>query len=240
MLNILRQIIFYISLLLIGLLGFFISLAKPFHPNNVFYFCRIFGKFASTLMGFKVEIQNHEIFEKHKNFVVISNHQDNMDIIVCSHAVPKGCVSLGKKSIKWVPLFGQFYWLSGNILIDRSNKRKALASMNLIKEKLTNPKSNMSIWIMPEGTRSKGRGVLPFKKGAFITALNTGLPIIPVAISTFEKSIDLNKWSPGTMKMRVLDPIPTAGLTKEDLPELMEKCRNQLIENIEELDKSQS
>jgi 1-acyl-sn-glycerol-3-phosphate acyltransferase len=191
-------------------------------------------------MGIKIEVQNREIFKRHKNFVVISNHQHNMDIIVASHATPKGCVSLGKKSIKWVPLFGQFYWLSGNILIDRSNKRKALASMNLIKEKLTDPDSNMSIWIMPEGTRSKGRGILPFKKGAFITALNTGLPIIPVAISTFENSIDLNKWSPGTIKVKVLEPIPTAGLSKEDLPELIEKCRNLMIQNVNELDKSLS
>ena len=74
-------------------------------------------------------------------------------------------MSIGKKSILWMPLFGQIYWLSGNILIDRANRARAFETLAQtavkIKEKC------LSIWIFPEGTRSRGRGLLPFKAGAF-------------------------------------------------------------------------
>jgi len=119
--------------------------------------------------------------------------------------VPKNCVSLGKKSLKWIPFFGQLYWLSGNILIDRANRSKAAGTISKAAEKIK--KNGLSIWVFAEGTRSYGRGLLPFKTGAFHTAMSADVPVVPVCMNTTHKTIKLNRWDNGTIYIEMLAPI---------------------------------
>ena len=146
-------------------------------------------------------------------------------------------VSLGKKSLRWIPLFGQFYWLSGNILIDRKRQGKAFKSMDKATKALT--KKNISVWIFPEGTRSKGKGLLPFKKGPFHTAIKAQVQIVPIVISSYDKFLDLGKLNSGNILAEVLDPIETKGKTKVDLDDLlnesyekMNACFNKLNDEL--------
>ena len=76
-----------------------------------------------------------------------------------------GTVSLGKRSLVYIPLFGWLYWLSGNILIDRKNKSKARDTLGVAIKKII--ERRISVWVFPEGTRSYSEGLLPFKTGAF-------------------------------------------------------------------------
>ncbi len=68
-----------------------------------------------------------------------------------------------------MPLFGQLYWLTGNILIDRANRSKAKGTIDQVVNSIK--ESDVSVWMFPEGTRSRGRGLLPFKTGAFHAAM---------------------------------------------------------------------
>ena len=61
----------------------------------------------------------------------------------------ENCVSLGKKSLKWIPFFGQLYWLSGNILIDRANRSKAAGTISKSAEKIK--QKGLSVWMFPGG-----------------------------------------------------------------------------------------
>ena len=97
-----------------------------------------------------------------------------------------------------------FYWLSGNILIDRTNRSKAAGTISKAAEKIK--QNGLSVWMFPEGTRSYGRGLLPFKTGAFHTALNAQVPVIPVCMSTTDKTIKLNRWDNGTICIDMLAP----------------------------------
>jgi 1-acyl-sn-glycerol-3-phosphate acyltransferase len=95
----------------------------------------------------------------------------------------------------------------------------------------------LSIWIMPEGTRSRGRGLLPFKKGGFITAINAQVPIVPVVCNSYAKTVNLSKIRSGKIIAKILDPINTKGLTLENLDELMKKTHLIFENTIAELDK---
>ena len=165
--------------------------------------------------------------------VIIANHQSNYDVITISGGVTPGVVSVGKKSLKWIPLFGQLYWLSGNIFIDRSNKTRAKQTMT---DLLTHMKKrNLSIWMFPEGTRSKGRGLLPFKMGAFHIALQAKVPLLPIVLSNIN-DFSLNRWDNGYAIIDYLDPIETESFSETQVKEIAKIARDKMLEKIEALD----
>jgi 1-acyl-sn-glycerol-3-phosphate acyltransferase len=79
------------------------------------------------------------------------------------------------------PVFGQLYWLTGNLLIDRNNRAKAHGTIAEVVNAFK--KRNISFWMFPEGTRSRGRGLLPFKTGAFHAALRLACRLFRCAFS---------------------------------------------------------
>jgi 1-acyl-sn-glycerol-3-phosphate acyltransferase len=95
----------------------------------------------------------------------------------------------------------------------------------------------MSIWVFAEGTRSHGKGLAPFKKGAFQMAINAQVPIIPVCANNYVRGIRLNRWRSGEVILRALPPIATQGLTLDDMPALMAQCHAQMQGCIAQLDK---
>ena len=185
-------------------------------------------------IGIQTEVGGREHFDADKPYIVVANHQSNGDLVIGGSIVPNRTVSVGKKSLKWVPLFGQLYWLAGNVLIDRGNPRKAMEAMAITKEALI--AKNTKIWFFAEGTRNKGKNMLPFKKGAFVTAINAGVPIIPVCCSSYLDGFDINKWDNGVARLRVLPAVSTAGYTQENVQELMDELHATMLNNIKQLD----
>ena len=96
--------------------------------------------------------------------------------------------------------------------------------------------NDMSIWVFPEGTRSHGKGLGQFKKGAFQMAISAGVPIIPLCANNYVRALDLNRWHSGDIILRALSPISTTGMTIEDVPALIERCREQMKTCIAGLD----
>ena len=91
--------------------------------------------------------------------------------------------------------------------------------------------------MFPEGTRSRGRGMLPFKTGAFHAAMAAGVPVVPVCVSTTQGRIKLNRWNNGVVIVEMLPPVDTSKYTREQVRELAEDCRQMMIKRIAELDK---
>ena len=191
-------------ILLSCIFGLLLSIVRPFHPNNVHIIASWFGSVAKML-GVKVVRKYHPDSVNLGPAVYVANHQNSYDLFTIPAMVPKNCVSVGKKSLKWVPFFGQLYWLSGNILIDRTNRSKAAGTISKAAEKIK--KNGLSVWMFAEGTRSYGRGLLPLKTGAFHTALSAQVPIVPVCMSTTHKTIKLNRWDNGIIYIEMLAPI---------------------------------
>jgi 1-acyl-sn-glycerol-3-phosphate acyltransferase len=233
MLAILRIFLLGLSLLIFTPLGLILCLIRPFNPTNLYIFACTWGPISHKILGFKAVFTNKENIESNRPCVYIMNHQTNFDIVIGGIIRSPRMVSLGKKEILWFPIFGLFYWLSGNILIKREKRHKALKAMEKVKEAIKN--KNLSILIMPEGTRSKGAGLGAFKKGAFRTAVAAQVPVVPICVSNWHQCINLNKWDSGTLYINVLAPIPTQGLNAKDINQLTQNARNLMDKELDRL-----
>lgn len=218
---------------LASVLGLFLSALRPFRPSNSRMCAQLYARGALPLINMRVEHIDTDNFPIDRPFIAVSNHQSNWDLVVVGSVVPARTVSVGKKSLRWVPFFGQLYWLAGNVMIDRSNRTKALEAMaetrRALREKLTN------IWIFPEGTRNHGKNMLPFKKGAFFMAIDAGVPIVPVCCSAYLSHLSLARADNGCARLAVLPPVETDGLTADDVERLMADCHALMTAKIEAL-----
>ncbi|PHM39869.1 bifunctional L-3-phosphoserine phosphatase/1-acyl-sn-glycerol-3-phosphate acyltransferase [Xenorhabdus mauleonii] len=237
MLAIIRGIIVILFTVLVFIFGGIYCLFSPRNPCHVMTFGRIFGKLRK-LFGIKLLERIPADARQYGPSIYIGNHQNNFDMIIMSNAVQPRTVTVGKKSLAFIPFFGQIYWLTGNILIDRSNWTKAHGTIAQVVEQIK--KHQISVWMFPEGNRSRGRGLLPFKTGAFHAAITAGVPIVPVCASSTHGNIKLNRWNNGTVIVEMLPPIDTTKYTKAQVRELAEHCRQLMQNKIEELDKEAS
>ncbi len=234
MLYLLRLILMGVHFLVAAVINFAIVFLRPFNPDNTRLCGAVYSVPALRILGLTADIDMVALKNHANPFVIVANHQSNYDLFVFGGVVPRRTVSIGKTGLKWVPLFGQIYWLAGNVLIDRGNAVKAKSAM--LKTTEVMHKKDTSIWVFPEGTRNFGRDLLPFKKGAFQTAIASGAPIVPLCCSSYKRTMQLNRWHAGTIKIKALQPIPTVGLSQHDLPALMELCRLQMQACIAQLD----
>lgn len=233
MLKLLRILVVVILCILICVFGSLFSLIRFKHPSNVGLMARCFGRLY-PLFGLKVEHRFLPNADKIGNCIYIGNHQNNYDMVTISYMVMPRTVSVGKRSLIWIPFFGFLYWVTGNILIDRENRSKAHNTMTTVEKHIV--EDNISIFMFPEGTRSRGRGLLPFKTGAFHTALAAGVPIVPIICSTTHNKVDLNRWNNGKVICEMLEPIDSSQFNKENVREFAEYCHNIMAQRLAELD----
>ncbi len=122
-------------------------LFSPRNPKHVYTFGRLFGK-LSRLFGIKVDLRQSAASKDVGTCVYIANHQSNWDLVTVSNAIRPGAVTVGKKSLAYIPIFGTLYWLTGNILIDRNNRSKAMGTIGQVIDKIK--ERNVSVWLFPE------------------------------------------------------------------------------------------
>jgi 1-acyl-sn-glycerol-3-phosphate acyltransferase len=137
---------------------------------------------------------------------VVSNHQSFIDIPILFRALPINLYFVAKKEIKKMPFIGWFMMLTGMIFIDRSNRQKSYASMQLAGQKI---KKGKNVLTFPEGTRSKDGIIGTFKKGSFSIAIENNIAILPVSIANAENVWNTNKMklNPGMITVKIGEPI---------------------------------
>ncbi len=232
MLFIIRTILIIFCVLLMSIYAIFYCLLSPRNPKNTYHFAMLFAKMA-PLLGLKVTLRIPASAKNNGSVVYIANHQNNYDMVTTSAAVQPGSVTIGKKSLVWVPFFGIIYWLTGNILIDRDNKS---SSKNTIADVVAQMRAkNLAVWIFPEGTRSRGRGLMPFKMGAFHTALQAGVNIVPTVVSNTHQQVNLNRWNNGEVIVEMLEPIDITQYKKREIRRLMNDAHAIMLEKYEQL-----
>lgn len=218
----------------VSFLLFLVSVFRPFHHANATLFCRLLSPTALWLLGLNVKLYGAEIALKNRPCIFVGNHQHLLDLFTYSYILPDRTITLGKKSIRVVPVFGWLYWLSGQLLIDRSNNERAIQTLKRGERMLQ--EKQLSILVFPEGTRSRGKPMGRFKKGAFHLAIETGFPIVPIAGSNVHTTLHLGQWNAGTISMRVLEPMSVVGKTQDDVGSLMEEAREKIKNAVAALD----
>jgi 1-acyl-sn-glycerol-3-phosphate acyltransferase len=161
-------------------------------------------------------------------YVVVSNHESFTDILLISH-LPWEMKWLSKAEMFRWPILGWMMRLAGDVPVKRGFGPSAIEAMGRCREILGR---KVSVMIFPEGTRSTTADLLPFKDGAFRLAVEAGVPILPLAVSGTRTALRKHDWRFGrsVATVRVLEPVETAGLTVEQVPELKEKVRRLIVD----------
>src|SRR4051812_14927995 len=143
------------------------------------------------------------------------NHQSTVDIPAAFAALPANLRFVAKHSLRHVPFVGWYMRMTGMVFVDRSNRARAVASLGRAGEQVRN---GASLLVFPEGTRSRDRKIQAFKKGPFALALAARVPIVPVAVEASGLVLPANAWTfhPGTIRVKVGQPISTEGRSEDD------------------------
>ena len=204
-------------------------------PSGRWYsaFQRIWANWLLQTNGIRVSVRGLENLEKCHSYILLSNHASLLDIPGIISAFPFPVRFMAKKSLAWIPIFGWSLPLSGHILIDRERTRSALKSSQKAASFL---KGGTSIIVFPEGTRSPDGQVKEFKGGAFLLALKSQAPIVPVSVSGTYQMLPRTGWCfwPGTIQIDVGKPLPTQGVPLAAARLFMRRVRDTIIQNLNE------
>ena len=140
---------------------------------------RLAAMFHRYLDAAKVQLTVRGDVDRTRPYIVMSNHQSLYDIPVLFEAFGPQLRMIVKKEISRVPFWGPALRESRFVFVGRASPETARANLLEAQGVLA---SGLSVWIAPEGTRSKDGQLGPFKMGGFHMALDTGCPILPVTV----------------------------------------------------------
>ena len=212
--------------LLFGLSSFFTILLTG-KKENFKFFGVIWGKTLSFIFNIKLIVKGKHNLQD-RNYIFVANHASLIDIPLLLIAVNRYTVFIAKSELSKIPIFKSILDMAGFIFVDRKNNDNAVKSMNNLMDDIK--KIPRSVAIFPEGTRTRDGELLPFKKGAAIFAINTDIPVIPVAISgTFSWSKKkLFDMSQSVISFEFGEPIVTENYSFEDRDHLTERIKTNI------------
>ncbi len=174
------------------------------------------GRVLTWLVPVKVEIEGLEQIDPQHSYVVVANHQSQMDIPVVYGYSGLDLRWVAKAEVGRIPFVAAGCRAIGHVFIDRSNPEQARTAINRAVERL---KPGTGLMFFPEGTRSRSGDLLPFKKGAFRVAIDQQMPVLPLTVIGSRDILpaDSLHLRPGRVRLRVHEPISTEGMTTADL-----------------------
>lgn len=188
---------------------------------------RAWGRVILTLSGLRVRVRDRSRIDSDRPCVFVSNHQNLLDILALSAALPYPFGFVAKAELARVPFLGLAIRNSASVFIDRSDPRSAVSSLREAGERI---RGGNSVLMFVEGTRSRGPELQPLKKGAFAVAVEAGVPMVPVTIIDAYKRMDEARrlLRGGTIHIDIGEPISLEGMTRRDIPDLMATTRERL------------
>lgn len=188
---------------------------------------RLWARSLVASAGIDLHIENAATLDPGQRYILVANHYSYYDIPCILAAVPQPIRFMAKVSLFKIPIFGWSLARAGFIPIDRKNRRTAVKSFDLAAERI---RRGNTIVIFPEEGRSRNREMRPFQRGAFLLALKSELPVVPMAIDgTYEVfGVGAKRIKPGRVTLKIGTPIPTEGATLKDKERLATASRSQI------------
>jgi 1-acyl-sn-glycerol-3-phosphate acyltransferase len=176
---------------------------------------RLWARSLLAVSFIRVRVEGLEKLDPTASYVFVSNHQSLMDIPAILSRLPFQFRFFAKKGLFKIPFLGTHLKRAGHLPVDRSNARNSLRSMSeggrIVAER------GVSLLIFPEGGRAP-KGLREFKEGAAYIAIKAGAPVAPMAICGMRELLPMKSFHirPGRVRLRIGQPIPTAGLKLAD------------------------
>ena len=213
--------------LVVLVLSIFVKSGNPLHK-----IARFWGRSILVVSRIKVTVEGLSGIDPQRSYIYMCNHQGNFDIPVLLGHLAVQFRWLAKVELFKIPIFGHAMRKAGYIDIDRNNRESAIKSLAVAAEKI---KNGVSVLIFPEGTRSQDGKIQRFKKGGFVMAIDSGVPIVPVVISGAHAVMIKGKFriNPGQIRLLIHEPIDTSTYTRETKEALMERVRRAMCDNFE-------
>lgn len=209
-------------------LGIFVMVVNPTGRLYLWLAHKTWSRQLLWIGGLPLTVRGLENIDKNKSYVVCVNHQSLIDIPVLFAALPIPIRFMAKKSLFYIPIFGWSLWAAGFVPVDRNGGKKARAALRHAAERIRNRRS---VTVFPEGTRSPDGKIHDFKAGAFILAIESGSPVLPVVIKgTFESApksaICVH---PHPVEVVVCSPVSTDNLEFKDRVALQTTVRETML-----------
>ena len=162
--------------------------------------------------------------------VFVGNHRSYYDIPILLTALDAPHGILAKKELEKIPLLNRWMKLLGCVFVKRDDIRASVKALN---DATAIVESGRSFVIFPEGTRYKGEegGAGEFKAGAFRIAVKTSAPVVPVAVTGARALFESNgnRCRPGSVRIKIMPPIQTAGMSKAEQKQLPDAVRQSIL-----------
>jgi 1-acyl-sn-glycerol-3-phosphate acyltransferase len=187
-------------------------------------FARGWSRTILALSGVRVRVLHPERLRPGRSVVLVSNHESFADIVVLLANVPIQVRFLAKRSVFSVPILGWSIRAAGFIPVDRGDRTRSAATVEAALSRL---RGGRSLVIFPEETRTRTGELLPFKKGAALLALKSGLPILPVGIAGTRRVLPRTSLlpTPGDVVLAAGELLPAEGGSAKDRNALTESAR---------------
>ena len=217
-----------ISVLVFTLLfGVTATILSPFNPSGrlVHWFARWWARTLLRVGRIRVHLEGLENIPAGKPCVLVSNHASAADIPILFGSLPIQFRIIAKDSLFHIPVLGWCMRLAGYISINRTNPKKALRSLKKAARQI---REGYPAVVFPEGTRSRTGELQPFKTGAFLLAIESGVPVVPVGISgSFEILVrgSIRIKPDAQVSVRIGPPIVTEGYASKDRRGLAEQAQ---------------
>ena len=189
-----------------------------------YYPPRYWSKFACRLALCRIKVVRKGTLDPNQSYVFVPNHQSYSDIFLIYGYLNHNIKWVQKHELRKIPFVGKACEIAGHIYVNHSSYRSMRETIAKAKSQLSN---GASIVMFPEGARTMTGKMDKFRRGAFIIAQEMGLPVVPV---TENGAFDVMRRGslllvPGKLELIIHDPIPTENITEDEIPELMDKCR---------------
>ncbi len=205
--------------------------AGRYHAGLLFRKTAVIHQKLNPLWRFRVSGNVPD--DPRRPYVVVANHESFVDILLISH-LPFEMKWMSKSEFFKIPFVGWAMRLAGDIRLDRGDKKAGARALQECRDRLG---KQVSVMIFPEGTRSRTGELQEFKDGAFRLAIDTGAPILPLAVLGTRDALVKHDWRFGYShaEVRVLDPIPTEQLTRDEVDELRDRTRGMIAETLDQM-----
>lgn len=218
-----------VAVLWLPLLAVIFAVTAPFDPGRYVvgrWFRRSAVMAVKLIPSWHFSTEGVVIEDPRRPYVAVANHESFADVFLISH-VPWEMKWLSKEAIFRIPVMGWMMRMAGDIVVRRGDPESRAAATQAIHDRLDR---DVTVMILPEGTRSPDGRLQRFRNGAFRVAIERQLPVLPIAVAGTRQAMAKHsvEFRPARAIARVLEPVETVGLTLDDVPALRDRIRSEI------------